>query len=47
MTALREGSPNRRRIALQVVKDLLDEASFDASPAHAVSGPIGPARWGC
>jgi len=39
-TALREGTPNRRRIALQMVRDLLDEASFDASPAHAVPGPV-------
>jgi pyruvate dehydrogenase (quinone)/pyruvate oxidase len=43
MTALREGTPNRRRIALQMVKDLLDEASFDASPAHALPGPLGRA----
>lgn len=43
MTALREGTPNRRRIALQMVKDLLDETSFDASPAHAVPGAIGRA----
>jgi len=27
-TALREGTPNRRRIALQMVKDTLDESSF-------------------
>src|SRR5919108_2860309 len=43
MPALREGTPNRRRIALQMVRDLLDEASFDASPAHAVPGPLGKA----
>lgn len=42
-TALREGTPNRRRIALQMVRDLLDESSFDASPAHAVPGPVGKA----
>jgi pyruvate dehydrogenase (quinone)/pyruvate oxidase len=41
--ALREGTPNRRRIALQMVRDLLDESSFDASPAHAVPGPVGRA----
>ncbi len=34
--ALRAGTPNRRRIALQMVKDLLDESSFDASPAHPI-----------
>jgi hypothetical protein len=26
-----------------MVKDLLDEASFEASPAHAVPGPVGRA----
>jgi pyruvate dehydrogenase (quinone)/pyruvate oxidase len=36
VTALREGTPNRRRIALQMVKDLLGETSFEASPAHPV-----------
>ena len=41
VTALREGSPNRRRIALQMVKDMLDESSFDASPAHSVPGGLG------
>ncbi len=30
--ALREGTPNRNRIALQMVKDMLDESAFDASP---------------
>jgi hypothetical protein len=43
VTALREGTPNRRRIALQMVKDLLDESSFDASPAHSVPGALGRA----
>jgi pyruvate dehydrogenase (quinone)/pyruvate oxidase len=43
VTALREGTPNRRRIALQMTKDMLDEASFDASPAHAVPGPVAKA----
>jgi hypothetical protein len=33
----------RRRIALQMTKDMLDESSFEASPAHAVPGPIGKA----
>jgi pyruvate dehydrogenase (quinone)/pyruvate oxidase len=40
MAALRDGTPNRRRIALQMVRDLLDESSFDASPAHSVPGPV-------
>ncbi|HTX03523.1 MAG TPA: thiamine pyrophosphate-dependent enzyme [Candidatus Acidoferrales bacterium] len=30
--ALREGTPNRNRIALQIVKDSLDESSFKAAP---------------
>ncbi|MFC0863963.1 thiamine pyrophosphate-dependent enzyme [Sphaerimonospora cavernae] len=41
--ALRQGTPNRNRIALQMVKDLLDEASFEASPGHVIPGPIGRA----
>jgi pyruvate dehydrogenase (quinone)/pyruvate oxidase len=39
-TALKEGTPNRKTIALQMVKDMLDESSFDASPGHHVPGPI-------
>jgi pyruvate dehydrogenase (quinone)/pyruvate oxidase len=41
--ALRSGTPNRNRIALQMVKDVLDESSFDASPAHMVPSKIGQA----
>jgi pyruvate dehydrogenase (quinone)/pyruvate oxidase len=41
--ALREGTPNRNRIALQMVKDVLDESSFDASPGHFVPNAIGRA----
>jgi pyruvate dehydrogenase (quinone)/pyruvate oxidase len=41
--ALRAGTPNRQRIALQMVKDLLDESSFQASPAHRIPGPVGKA----
>ncbi|HEY7010206.1 MAG TPA: thiamine pyrophosphate-dependent enzyme [Jatrophihabitantaceae bacterium] len=41
--ALRSGTPNRNRIALQMVKDVLDESSFDASPGHVVPGKIGQA----
>jgi pyruvate dehydrogenase (quinone)/pyruvate oxidase len=36
--ALRAGTPNRRRIALQMVKDMLEESSFDASPAPSIPG---------
>jgi pyruvate dehydrogenase (quinone) len=43
VSALREGTPNRRRIALQMVKDMLDESSFEASPAPHVPGPVGRA----
>ncbi|WP_213451982.1 thiamine pyrophosphate-dependent enzyme [Rhizomonospora bruguierae] len=39
--ALREGTPNRNRIALQMVKDLLDEASFEASPGRAIPDRVG------
>jgi len=35
-TALKAGTPNRNRIALQMVKDMLDESSFDASPGHFI-----------
>ncbi|HEU5034338.1 MAG TPA: thiamine pyrophosphate-dependent enzyme [Mycobacteriales bacterium] len=42
--ALRRGTPNRNRIAMQMVKDMLDESSFEASPGSAApSGPIGRA----
>jgi len=43
VAALRAGTPNRRRIALQMTKDMLDESSFEASPAPAVPGPLGRA----
>ncbi|HWE56974.1 MAG TPA: hypothetical protein VG435_15805, partial [Acidimicrobiales bacterium] len=41
--ALRDGTPNRNRIALQMVKDMLDEASYSASPGHVLpdGGPAG------
>jgi pyruvate dehydrogenase (quinone) len=42
VSALRAGTPNRRHIAMQMVKDLLDESSFEASPAH-LPGPLGQA----
>jgi pyruvate dehydrogenase (quinone)/pyruvate oxidase len=41
--ALRSGTPNRNRIALQMVKDVLDESSFDASPGHVVPSRLGQA----
>jgi pyruvate dehydrogenase (quinone)/pyruvate oxidase len=41
--ALRAGTPNRNRIALQMVKDVLDEASFDASPGHVIPSRLGKA----
>jgi len=44
--ALREGTPNRNRIALQMVKDLLDESTFDASPGHVIPGKVGKAAAG-
>jgi pyruvate dehydrogenase (quinone) len=44
--ALREGTPNRNRIAMQMVKDLLDESTFDASPGHVIPGKLGEAVAG-
>jgi pyruvate dehydrogenase (quinone) len=44
--ALRAGTPNRNRIAMQMVKDMLDEASFDASPGHVIPGKVGEAVAG-
>jgi pyruvate dehydrogenase (quinone)/pyruvate oxidase len=41
--ALRAGTPNRNRIALQMVKDMLDESSFDASPGSVVPSKVGHA----
>jgi len=51
VNALREGTPNRNRIALQIIKDTLDESSFKASPAthgtvprvlaHAAANAVG------
>jgi pyruvate dehydrogenase (quinone)/pyruvate oxidase len=41
--ALRAGTPNRNRIALQMVKDMLDESSFDASPGSVLPSRIGQA----
>jgi hypothetical protein len=39
--ALKKGTPNRRTIALQMVKDVLDESSFEASPGHAIPEVVG------
>lgn len=44
--ALRRGTPNRNRIALQMVKDMLDESSFDASPGHVIPTGVGRAVSG-
>ena len=41
--ALKNGTPNRNRIAAQMVKDMLDESSFEASPGSAVPGPVAKA----
>jgi pyruvate dehydrogenase (quinone)/pyruvate oxidase len=41
--ALRQGTPNRNRIALQMVKDVLDESSFDAGPGPTLPGKVGQA----
>ncbi len=44
--ALREGTPNRKRIALQIVKDELDESSFEASPGPKLPSMIGDVAAG-
>ena len=41
--ALREGTPNRKQIALAMVKDMLDESSFEASPGHVIPTGLGHA----
>jgi pyruvate dehydrogenase (quinone)/pyruvate oxidase len=46
LSALRNGTPNRNRIALQMVKDMLDESSFDASPGHVIPERVGRALSG-
>ncbi|MEV5704992.1 thiamine pyrophosphate-dependent enzyme [Actinoallomurus sp. NPDC052274] len=46
LEALRAGTPNHNRIALQMVKDVLDEAGFAAAPVRAVPGRIGQAASG-
>jgi pyruvate dehydrogenase (quinone) len=43
LQALQGGTPNRNRIAMQMVKDVLDESSFDASPGHAIPSRLGHA----
>jgi pyruvate dehydrogenase (quinone)/pyruvate oxidase len=43
LKALRQGTPNRNRIALQMVKDVLDESTFEASPGHVIPGAVGKA----
>jgi pyruvate dehydrogenase (quinone) len=46
LEALRAGTPNRNRIAMQMVKDMLDESSFSASPGHVIPGKLGEAVAG-
>jgi pyruvate dehydrogenase (quinone)/pyruvate oxidase len=38
--ALKNGTPNRKHIAGQMIKDVLDESSFDASPSSAIPNPV-------
>ncbi|MHB1593353.1 MAG: thiamine pyrophosphate-dependent enzyme [Streptosporangiaceae bacterium] len=44
--ALQQGTPNRNRIAMQMIKDMLDESSFAASPGHVIPGKVGEAVAG-
>jgi pyruvate dehydrogenase (quinone) len=46
LEALRNGTPNRNRIAMQMVKDMLDESSFSAGPGHSIPDVIGQAVSG-
>jgi pyruvate dehydrogenase (quinone) len=39
-TALKNGTPNRKTIAATMVKDMLDESSFEASPGSSIPGPV-------
>jgi pyruvate dehydrogenase (quinone) len=41
--ALAEGTPNRKRIALTIVGDVLEESGYEASPAHVIPNPVGAA----
>jgi pyruvate dehydrogenase (quinone)/pyruvate oxidase len=41
--ALAEGTPNRKRIALTIVGDVLEETGFEAAPVSAIPQPIGSA----
>jgi pyruvate dehydrogenase (quinone)/pyruvate oxidase len=41
--ALKQGTPNRNTIALAMVKDMLDESSFDASPGGRIPDSVGKA----
>ncbi|HET8599886.1 MAG TPA: thiamine pyrophosphate-dependent enzyme [Segeticoccus sp.] len=43
MTALKDGTPNRNRIALQMTKDMLDESSFEASPGSRIPDKVADA----
>ncbi|HET7386041.1 MAG TPA: thiamine pyrophosphate-dependent enzyme [Nocardioidaceae bacterium] len=38
--ALKAGTPNRNTIAAQMVKDVLDESSFEASPGGMIPEPV-------
>ena len=40
-SALKQGTPNRNHIAMQMVKDMLDESTFDASPGHVIPDTVG------
>jgi pyruvate dehydrogenase (quinone) len=44
--ALRQGTAIRYRVALQMVKDVLDESSFEASPGHVIPERVSSAVSG-
>jgi len=41
--ALAQGSPNRKKIALTIVGDVLEESGYEASPVSVIPNPVGSA----
>ncbi len=39
--ALRQGTPNRKKIALTIVGDVLEESGYEAAPALVIPNPVG------
>jgi pyruvate dehydrogenase (quinone)/pyruvate oxidase len=41
--ALAQGTPNRKKIALTIVGDVLEESGYEAGPAPSIPNPVGSA----